>query len=181
MIKDYQSHAYNVNAAIEMLQNADYETIEEIIKGGIDEVEILLHLSDNPTTKNLRHLSSKDLGLLSNKLISWYNTTISTMKSKQKMEKKYEEFTLNVGTIVTCTEPNLVGKSLEVVKKPRMRKRGRVLVWVRPTGSTRTYKVPIEMIVFPNGEHYPKEYFIYSLHPEYDWGGLKWSDYFTEK
>jgi len=30
---DYQSHAYNVNAAIEMLQNVDGETMEEIIRG----------------------------------------------------------------------------------------------------------------------------------------------------
>jgi hypothetical protein len=33
MIKDYQSHAYNVNAAIEMLQDVDGETMEEIIRG----------------------------------------------------------------------------------------------------------------------------------------------------
>jgi len=32
-MKDYQSHAYNVNAAIEMLQDVDGETMEEIIRG----------------------------------------------------------------------------------------------------------------------------------------------------
>ena len=33
VMKDYQSHAYNVNAAIEMLQDVDGETMEEIIRG----------------------------------------------------------------------------------------------------------------------------------------------------
>jgi len=32
-MKDYQSHAYNVNVAIEMLQDVDGETMEEIIRG----------------------------------------------------------------------------------------------------------------------------------------------------
>ena len=31
-MEDYQSHAYNVNAAVEMLQNVDGETMELILK-----------------------------------------------------------------------------------------------------------------------------------------------------
>jgi len=44
MIKDYQSHAYNVNAAIEMLQDVDGETMEEIIRGVGMEGQILRQL-----------------------------------------------------------------------------------------------------------------------------------------
>jgi len=37
-MKDYQSHSYNVNSAIDMLQDVDGETMEEIIRGvGMEE------------------------------------------------------------------------------------------------------------------------------------------------
>ena len=132
-------------------------------------------MSDKPNIENLKYLSSEELGFLSDKLLSLHNITISAMKYKLEMEKKREEFTLKVGTIVTCTEPKLVGQDLEVVKEPRLRAMGRVLVMVRPIGSTRTYKVPIEMIIFPNGEHCPELRYTDSI---YDYMGLKWSDYF---
>lgn len=132
-------------------------------------------MSDNPNTENLKYLSSEELSFLSDKLLSLHNITISAMKYKQEMEKKREEFNLNVGTIVTCTEPNLFGKSLEVIKKPRLQTVNQVFVMVRPIGSTRTYKVPIEMIICPNGQHHPNPK---HLDSKSDWIGLKWSDYF---
>ena len=135
-------------------------------------------MSDKPPVEKLKYLDSEELGFLSDKLLSLHNITISAMKYKLEMEKKREEFTLKVGTIVTCTEPKLVGQDLEVIKEPRLRAMGRVLVMVRPIGSTRTYKVPIEMIIFPNGEHCPKLQYTCS---KYDYMGFKWSDYFPQE
>jgi len=62
---DYQSHAYNVNAAIEMLQNVDGETMELILKEIGMEWQMLRQLMLSAPMEQVEYLmeEKKDLGI----------------------------------------------------------------------------------------------------------------------
>jgi hypothetical protein len=55
-MKDYQSHAYNVNAVIEMLQDVDGETMEEIIRGVGMEDQMLRQLILSTPIEQIEYL-----------------------------------------------------------------------------------------------------------------------------
>jgi len=62
---DYQSHAYNVNAAIEMLQDVDGETMELILKEIGMEWQMLHQLMLSAPMEQVEYLmeEKKDLGI----------------------------------------------------------------------------------------------------------------------
>ena len=62
---DYQSHAYNVNAAIEMLQDVDGETMELILKEIGMEWQMLRQLMLSAPMEQVEYLmeEKKDLGI----------------------------------------------------------------------------------------------------------------------
>ena len=65
-MEDYQSHAYNVNAAVEMLQNVDGETMELILKEIGMEWQMLRQLMLSAPMEQVEYLmeEKKDLGAL---------------------------------------------------------------------------------------------------------------------
>ena len=65
-MEDYQSHAYNVNAAVEMLQNVDGETMELILKELGMEWQMLRQLMLSAPMEQVEYLmeEKKDLGAL---------------------------------------------------------------------------------------------------------------------
>jgi len=64
-MKDYQSHAYNVNAAVEMLQNVDGETMELILREIGMEWQMLRQLMLSAPMEQVEYLmeEKKDLGI----------------------------------------------------------------------------------------------------------------------
>ncbi len=62
---DYQTHAYNVNAAVEMLQNVDGETMELILKEIGMEWQMLRQLMLSAPMEQVEYLmeEKKDLGI----------------------------------------------------------------------------------------------------------------------
>jgi len=62
---DYQSHAYNVNAAVEMLQDVDGETMELILKEIGMEWQMLRQLMLSAPMEQVEYLmeEKKDLGI----------------------------------------------------------------------------------------------------------------------
>ncbi len=64
-MEDYQSHAYNVNAAVEMLQNVDGETMELILKEIGMEWQMLRQLMLSAPMEQVEYLmeEKKDLGI----------------------------------------------------------------------------------------------------------------------
>jgi len=62
---DYQSHAYKVNAAIEMLQDVDGETMELILKEIGMEWQMLRQLMLSAPMEQVEYLmeEKKDLGI----------------------------------------------------------------------------------------------------------------------
>ena len=64
-MEDYQSHAYNVNAAVEMLQNVDGETMELILKEIGMEWQMLRKLMLSAPMEQVEYLieEKKDLGI----------------------------------------------------------------------------------------------------------------------
>ena len=64
-MEDYQSHAYNVNAAVEMLQNVDGETMELILKEIGMEWQMLRQLILSAPMEQVEYLmkEKKDLGI----------------------------------------------------------------------------------------------------------------------
>jgi len=65
VMEDYQSHAYNVNAAVEMLQNVDGETMELILKEIGMEWQMLRKLMLSAPMEQVEYLieEKKDLGI----------------------------------------------------------------------------------------------------------------------
>jgi hypothetical protein len=65
-MEDYQSHAYNVNAAVEMLQNVDGETMELILKEIGMEWQMLRQLMLSAPMEQVEYLmeEKKELGTL---------------------------------------------------------------------------------------------------------------------
>lgn len=63
-MEDYQSHAYNVNAAVEMLQNVDGETMELILKEIGMEWQMLRQLMLSAPMEQVEYLmeEKKELG-----------------------------------------------------------------------------------------------------------------------
>ncbi len=63
---DYQTHAYNVNAAVEMLQNVDGETMELILKEIGMEWQMLRQLMLSAPIEQVEYLmeEKKELGTL---------------------------------------------------------------------------------------------------------------------
>jgi hypothetical protein len=63
---DYQTHAYNVNAAVEMLQNVDGETMELILKEIGMEWQMLRQLMLSAPMEQVEYLmeEKKELGTL---------------------------------------------------------------------------------------------------------------------
>jgi len=64
-MKDYQAHAYNVNAAIEMLQDVDGETMELILREIGMEWQMLRQLMLSAPMEQVEYLmeEKKDLGI----------------------------------------------------------------------------------------------------------------------
>jgi len=64
-MKDYQSHAYNVNAAVEMLQDVDGETMELILREIGMEWQMLRQLMLSAPMEQVEYLmeEKKDLGI----------------------------------------------------------------------------------------------------------------------
>jgi len=64
-MKDYQSYAYNVNAAIEMLQDVDGETMELILREIGMEWQMLRQLMLSAPMEQVEYLmeEKKDLGI----------------------------------------------------------------------------------------------------------------------
>lgn len=65
-MEDYQSHAYNVNAAVEILQNIDGETMELILKEIGMEWQMLRQLMLSAPMEQVEYLmeEKKELGTL---------------------------------------------------------------------------------------------------------------------
>ena len=65
-MEDYQSHAYNVNAAVEMLQNVDGETMDLILKEIGMEWQMLRQLMLSAPMEQVEYLmeEKKELGTL---------------------------------------------------------------------------------------------------------------------
>jgi hypothetical protein len=64
-MKDYQAHAYNVNAAVEMLQDVDGETMELILREIGMEWQMLRQLMLSAPMEQVEYLmeEKKDLGI----------------------------------------------------------------------------------------------------------------------
>ena len=64
-MKDYQAHAYNVNAAVEMLQDVDGETMELILREIGMEWQLLRQLMLSAPMEQVEYLmeEKKDLGI----------------------------------------------------------------------------------------------------------------------
>ena len=65
-MEDYQSHAYNVNAAVEMLQNVDGETMQHILREIGMEWQMLRQLMLSAPMEQVEYLmeEKKELGTL---------------------------------------------------------------------------------------------------------------------